>query len=159
MHNVFLSLGSNLGDKKQNMDKAILLLKDCSHIHVKKVSSYYETEPVGYTQQDWFLNSVVQIATTLEPYPLLEYCHYIEQQLKRERKIHWGPRTIDVDILLFDDLVHSDGALILPHPRMQERAFVLIPLLEISPELDILGVPIEKILEQFKGEKIRKLVE
>lgn len=159
MHEAFLSMGSNMGDKKQNIDKAVSLLDSHKEIKVLKISSYYETEPVGYTDQDWFLNIVVKISTDLDPYALLDYCHNIEQQLKRVRKIHWGPRTIDLDILLYDNVVNIDEVLTIPHPRMKERAFVMIPLHEIAPNIKIDNIPINNIIDEFKGEKIKKLME
>ena len=114
-------------------------------------SSYYETEPVGYEDQDWFLNGVIQIETTLEPKKLLEFCQSIEKQLKRKRIIRWGPRTIDVDILLYEHYNSDEEILTLPHPRMKERAFVMIPLFEIAPDLIINGIPISKIVKGLDG--------
>ncbi|RKD21560.1 2-amino-4-hydroxy-6-hydroxymethyldihydropteridinediphosphokinase [Caminicella sporogenes DSM 14501] len=157
MARVFLSLGSNLGNKKENLDKAIDLLKKHDNINVIKISSYYETEPVGYTNQDYFLNIVIEIETALLPYDLFEYCSKIEQMLKRKRIIRWGPRTIDIDILLYDDLISNDEKLTIPHPRMTERAFVLVPLYEIAPDIKISGQHISLILKSLKKEGIRKI--
>ena len=158
MHEAYLSLGSNMGDKKQNIDKAVTILDLHKEIDVVTVSSYYETEPVGYIDQDWFLNVVVNISTDLNPYDLLDYCHYIEQSLKRERVIHWGPRTIDLDILLYDKMVNHDDLLTIPHPRMKERAFVMIPLQEIAPDINIGNMSIKDIIDSLEGEKIKKLI-
>lgn len=153
----YLSLGSNLGDKKANIDQAVELLRNHEHINVTKVSSYYETEPVGYTEQDWFLNIAVELETSLAPYSLLKYCNFIEKVLKRERVIKWGPRIIDVDILLYGDFRSEDELLTIPHPRMMERAFVMVPLYEIAPELEINKRNIKEIVESLTGEEVRKV--
>lgn len=157
MAKAYLSLGSNLGDKKENLDKAVELLKKHNNIQVIKVSSYYETQPVGYTDQDLFLNIAVEIETSLSPYELLEYCSEIEQILKRRRIIRWGPRTIDVDILLYDNFISNDERLTIPHPRMTERAFVIVPLYEIAKDIRIKGQDINSILKKLKKEGIRKI--
>lgn len=157
MAKVYLGLGSNMGNTRENIDNAIKILGQHDRIKIVKKSSYYETEPVGYKDQEWFLNRVVQIDTTLSPYDLLLYCHFIENQLKRKRIIRWGPRTIDVDILLYEDFISDDEKLTIPHPRMLERAFVMIPLYEIAPCQEINGQKIKEIMENFKGEEIRKL--
>lgn len=109
------------------------MLGNAKDIRVTAVSSYINTAPVGYTEQPDFLNAVVEVITTLTAHDLLEVCGDIEKKLKRERFIHWGPRTIDLDILLFGDLILEDETLIIPHPRMLEREFVLKPLNEIAP--------------------------
>lgn len=131
MSTAFLSLGSNLGDRLGNLKKALSLLSSHPSITVKRVSSVYETDPVGYINQDDYLNLVCQIETDLSPIALLLYSQTIEQILFRERTIRFGPRTIDVDILTFDELFMQTDELTLPHPRMRERAFVQIPLHEI----------------------------
>jgi 2-amino-4-hydroxy-6-hydroxymethyldihydropteridine diphosphokinase len=106
-----------------------------SGIEVLKVSSTYETEPVGYTEQPDFKNAVVMVSTTLQPRELLEVVLGIEQKMGRVRTIRWGPRVIDIDILLYDDKEIDEEGLQIPHPRMMERRFVLEPLAEIAPEL------------------------
>jgi 2-amino-4-hydroxy-6-hydroxymethyldihydropteridine diphosphokinase len=131
----FLGLGTNLGDKKENLVKAISLLKKREDISIIKESSRYITTPVGFVDQPDFLNAVIMIKTELTPYELLEICQTVEQKLKRERLIRWGPRTIDIDILLFDEIVMETDELWIPHPRMHERKFVLEPLAEIAPEV------------------------
>lgn len=157
MSKAYLGLGSNVGDKKANLEKAIQLLEDNKSVIVIKKSSYYETEPVGYKEQDWFLNMVVEIETSFEPEDLLEYCQWIEKELKRKRIVRWGPRTIDVDILVYEDYESNDEMLTIPHPRICERAFVMIPLHEIAPALKIKGKSIEELLKNFKGEEIKKI--
>lgn len=134
---VFLSLGSNIGDRFDYLRQAVKLLDDHSEICVEAVSSWYETEPVGYTDQPGFINIAVKITTTLEPHPLLDICQAVEKELNRIRLIHWGPRTIDIDILLYNEQKIISDRLIIPHERMYERSFVLIPLMEIHPEAHI----------------------
>lgn len=157
MSKAYLGLGSNIGDTKENIDNAIDMLRNHEKVEVTKISSYYETEPVGYEDQDWFLNVVLEIDTTLKPYELLELCNLIEEKLKRKRIIRWGPRTIDVDILLYEGFESNDEKLTLPHPRMTERAFVIIPLNEITSEIKINDRSISEILKSLDGEEIRKI--
>lgn len=133
MTDVFLGLGSNVGDRENQLKEAIRLLDEQSGIKVVKVSSFYETEPVGYVDQPDFLNLCVEIQTELSPKAVLERGLAIEQQLHRVRKARWGPRTLDIDILLYGDQIIEEQDLTIPHPRMTERAFVLIPLQEIAP--------------------------
>lgn len=128
---VYLSLGSNIGDREKHLIDAIKLLKEDKHITLEKKSSIYETDPVGYEDQQPFLNMVVKISTTLQPMELLNKIQHIEKVGGRKRDIRWGPRTIDVDILLFNDEKIKTERLVVPHPRMFERRFVLVPLLEI----------------------------
>ena len=132
MVQAYLGLGSNIGDRKQQLLKAIDLIGNIKGIKVTKQSSIYETAPIGYTDQPNFLNLCLEIETELSPQQLLKHCLDIEQQLHRVREIRWGPRTLDIDILLYsDDIIETDN-LSVPHPRMQERAFVLIPLNDIA---------------------------
>ena len=144
----YIALGSNIGDREKNLNSAIEMLKQKDGVEVTAVSSYINTAPVGYTDQPDFLNAVVEATTTLSPQELLLVCSDIEKDLKRERIIHWGPRTIDLDVLLYDDLVLNDPNLIIPHPRMHEREFVLKPLKEIAPKAfhPVLGKTIEDII-------------
>ncbi len=130
MAKVFLSLGSNQGDRSANLAEAIRLLR--TEVTVAAVSPVYETEPVGYLDQPWFLNLVCEIVTDKTPRQMLTLAGKVEQALGRVREIRYGPRTVDVDILLYDDLVLDEPDLQIPHPRMIERAFVLIPLAEIA---------------------------
>ncbi|MFC3210826.1 MULTISPECIES: 2-amino-4-hydroxy-6-hydroxymethyldihydropteridine diphosphokinase [Planomicrobium] len=138
MNKSYLSLGSNMGDRVGMLRQAVRLLKEHPAINVMKISSLYETAPVGFTEQDAFLNMVVQLQTDLNAYELLEICQDIEQTLDRKREIRWGPRTIDLDILLYNQDEFETENLVIPHPRMHERAFVLVPLLELDPELDFI---------------------
>lgn len=157
MKKSYLGIGGNIGDTKSNIEETIMLLDKNPKIEVIKVSSLYETEPVGYTNQDWFLNIVTEIETSLNPMELLKVCQDIENELKRVRTIRWGPRTIDVDILLYEDYKSDNEVLTIPHPRMTTRAFAMIPLYEINQDLVINGRNIEDIVENLKGEKIRKI--
>lgn len=132
-HRVFLGIGSNLGDKKKYLETAVDELGKDSSILIKNVSKFIETEPYGPVEQPMFLNGVMEIETFLEPDELLEIIHDIEAEAGRERIIHWGPRTLDIDILLFDDYVINTETLTIPHPEMHKRDFVLRPMAEIAP--------------------------
>ncbi|MCR5543219.1 MAG: 2-amino-4-hydroxy-6-hydroxymethyldihydropteridine diphosphokinase [Eubacterium sp.] len=132
-HKVYLGLGSNLGDKKKYLDMAVEELGRDQSISIRKVSKYIVTEPYGPVEQPDFLNGVAEIETTLEPDELLDLIHDIEEEAGRERIIHWGPRTLDIDILLFDDQIINTETLTIPHPEMHKREFVLKPLTEIAP--------------------------
>ena len=132
-HRAWLGLGSNLGDKKAYLDQAVAALDALPGCRVEKVSSYLVTKPYGGVEQDDFLNACLILKTLLPPEELLDRLHGIEQAAHRERLIHWGPRTLDLDILLYDDLVLETEDLILPHVEMHLRDFVLKPLREIAP--------------------------
>ncbi|ARD49706.1 2-amino-4-hydroxy-6-hydroxymethyldihydropteridine diphosphokinase [Sporosarcina sp. P33] len=128
-------MGSNIGNRLEHLQQAVRLLQSHPSIHVMRVSSVYETEPVGLTEQAKFLNVAVKLETSLEAKELLGACQSIENKLGRMRKIRWGPRTADLDILLYNtDHIQLED-LIVPHLRMSERAFVLVPLVEIEPEV------------------------
>ncbi|MBR6484732.1 MAG: 2-amino-4-hydroxy-6-hydroxymethyldihydropteridine diphosphokinase [Clostridiales bacterium] len=131
-HQAVLSLGSNMGDRMGNLRSAVRALSEDEDIGDVEVSGVYETEPVGYDDQPYFLNICVKLSTSLDPYELLRKCNLIEQDLKRVRKIKNGPRTIDLDILTYDDLVSDDPKLTIPHPRMYKRAFVLYPYRDLT---------------------------
>lgn len=127
-----LSIGSNMGDREDNLRRAVLRLSENGAISDIRVSSIYETEPVGYENQSYFYNICVSFLTDLEPLSVLDYIQGIEQELLRVRNIKNGPRTIDLDILLYGEQTINEERLIVPHPRMYERAFVLVPLTEIG---------------------------
>ncbi len=129
----YLSIGSNLGDKKSYLDFAVNSLKEDKNIKVNKVSSYITTEPYGYTEQDEFLNGCIEIETIYSPHSLLKVVNKIEADADRKREIHWGPRTLDVDIVLYEDKIINDEKLNIPHIDMENRLFVLEPLTEIAP--------------------------
>ncbi|EHJ08355.1 2-amino-4-hydroxy-6-hydroxymethyldihydropteridine diphosphokinase [Staphylococcus simiae] len=135
MITAYLGLGSNVGDRESQLQQAIDILNHFSGIDVIKCSPIYETAPVGYIDQPNFLNLCLEIVTTLSVEDLLEHCLDTEKQLHRVRNERWGPRTLDVDILLYGDSIIEKDNLIVPHPRMNERAFVLIPLNDIAPNI------------------------
>jgi 2-amino-4-hydroxy-6-hydroxymethyldihydropteridine diphosphokinase len=125
---IFLGIGSNLGDRLQN-------LNDCmDEFSIIQKSSIYETEPVGFLDQPWFLNAVIQIDSILRPRELLEQCQSVETRLKRKREIPKGPRSIDIDILFYGEQILQEQDLIIPHPEIQNRGFVLVPLNEIASD-------------------------
>lgn len=134
-HRAYLGLGSNLGDKEAYLNQAVKALDETHGCQVEKVSSYLVTEPYGGVEQDDFLNACLCLKTYLSPEELLRRLHEIEQDAHRERIIRWGPRTLDLDILLYDDLILETEDLILPHMDMENREFVLKPLSEIAPNL------------------------
>lgn len=132
---VFLGLGSNVGDRQATIRGALARLQGSGQIRIIHQSSVYETAPVGKTDQPWFVNLVAEIDTDLTPDALLDLVQRIEADLGRTRDIRWGPRTIDIDILLYGNRVIDTPRLIVPHPQMTRRRFVLEPLLEIAPDL------------------------
>ncbi|MDF2840421.1 MAG: folK [Clostridia bacterium] len=156
MPKAYLGLGGNIGKVKDNIEEALRLLQSHGNLQVLNISSFYETAPVGYADQDWFLNIAAEIQTELSPDALLTLCNEVEQQLKRERLIRWGPRTIDIDILLYEEYESNTDRLTIPHPRIAERAFVVIPLLEIAPDLMVKGQRIQDIADKLNHQEIRK---
>ncbi len=146
----YLGLGSNMGNRRENLDKALEFLSQ--RIEVKQVSSTYDTEPVGNTEQPRFLNLVCQIRTRLAPMELLTLAKGIETKLGRKLGGSNAPRPIDIDILFYGDQIVESPELVIPHPRLEGRAFVLIPLTEIAPELvhPVNGKTIKELLEGLK---------
>ena len=147
-HKAYISIGSNIGDKEENIKASIKKIEEIKEAKVTKVSSIIETEPWGYENQDVFNNAAIEVETFLEPKELMSNLLNIEKEMKRERIIKWGPRIIDLDIVLFDDYVTSDDYVTIPHPRMEEREFVLKPLCEIAPNL----------IHPLKSERIFRLL-
>ena len=153
----FLGLGGNLGDPAAAMASALRALDSAPGTRVAAVSSLYRTPPWGKTDQPDFLNAVAEVATVLQPSALLQLCLDTERELKRERRERWGPRLIDIDVLLYGaETVQVDG-LEIPHPRMLDRAFVLLPLSEIAPGLGLGGRRVEDWLETVGVEGIERL--
>lgn len=132
----YLSLGSNLGDRLKLLEKAVSFLSLAENIEIIRSSALYETEPWGLKKQNWFLNMVVEIKTSLSPQDLLVKCHSIESMLGREREneVRWGERFLDIDIVFYDKQVLVSDLLTIPHKFMHKRAFVLVPLLELVPD-------------------------
>jgi 2-amino-4-hydroxy-6-hydroxymethyldihydropteridine diphosphokinase len=159
MIEAFLGLGSNIGDKAGHLKSAVSLLSQVDGINVSAVSSIYRTEPIGLVDQDAFFNAVVRIETTLEPLALLDQCLEIERSRGRLRLERWGPRTLDIDLLLFGDRQLEEEALTLPHPFAAERAFVLAPLMELWPDAQIGGRQVRDILEEIGLSGIERLIE
>lgn len=154
-HIVYLVLGSNMGNRLSNLKAAVLNLTP--QMTVKQKSSVYETPPWGFTEQDAFLNQVVKVTTYLEPEALLRHLKRMETALGRVPNFQNGPRVIDIDILFFDKMIINTPPLVVPHPRLHERAFVLVPLAEIEPDFvhPILQRPINKILEDVDRSEIK----
>jgi 2-amino-4-hydroxy-6-hydroxymethyldihydropteridine diphosphokinase len=144
----YLSLGSNLGDRAANIRECISRLKGCGK--VAGISSLYETEPMELLEQPWFVNCAVELETSLSPHELLACIQTIEADLGRNRVVDKGPRTIDVDILLYDELIVDEPALQIPHPAMNQRRFVLGPLSEIAPQ--VLHPRLDKSVAQMLAE-------
>ncbi len=135
MHSAWIALGSNLGDRLGYIKKALALIAELPDTEVKDVSSIYDTAPVGKADQPHFLNAAAELSTKLEALELLHALLTIEDRCGRMRRDQWGPRTVDLDLLLFDDVQIKTDVLTVPHPRMTERPFVMVPLAEIAPEL------------------------
>lgn len=153
-HNIFLALGSNLGDRLANLETAIQGMPP--GIHVLKRSSIYETPPWGFEDQPAFLNMVLQAETQLSPWKLLKFLKTLESDMGRQPTFRNGPRLIDMDILFYDQLVSEQSGLVIPHPRLTERAFVLVPLAEIAPYLmhPLLLVTIQELLAGVDSQEI-----
>lgn len=137
----FLGLGSNIEDRLAHLRDAVRMLRDDEGIRVVRSSRVWETDPVGGPPQGDFLNAVIEVEAPSDPRALLASAHRVEAALGRERAIRWGPRTIDIDVLLIGDRTIDDPDLIVPHPRLTERAFVLLPLLELESDLALPGRP------------------
>lgn len=150
-HSAYLGIGSNMGDRKANLEEAIRMLMEDEECRVAEVSSFIMTKPVGYTEQEDFLNGVLHLKTLKTPVELLKLIGYIEKALKRERSIHWGPRTIDLDILFYDDEVIETKELIIPHRELANRDFVLTPLSQIAPWLKhpVLGMTVLQLKDKL----------
>ena len=134
MNTAYLSLGSNLGNRFEMLQDAVRMLQEKPDLKVNQISSVYETDPIGYTEQATFLNIVVEIQSYLSAEKILLICLETEQTLGRIREFRWGPRCIDLDILLYNDENIESEKLTVPHPRMHERGFVLVPLIELVPQ-------------------------
>lgn len=157
----YLGLGSNVGCREEQLARAMGLLAASPGIELLRSSALYETEPVGIEEQRWFINAVVEVRTTLSPLELLRTCKGIERRLGRRERGRWGPREIDIDLLLYNGLVLEDHehGLILPHPELHRRRFVLVPLVELAPELvhPLMKRPLSQLLAELRdGKKVLK---
>lgn len=153
-HTVFIALGSNLGDRLSNLREAIAALPPL--VQPEMCSPVYETPPWGYTDQPRFLNQVIRAQTDLEPLALLDHLKKVEGRIGRKQTFRYGPRVIDLDILFYDDLVLEASGLDIPHPRLPGRAFVLLPLAQIDPELrhPLLGLTVRELLGEVDSQDI-----
>lgn len=156
MAEAFISIGSNLDDKRDNCSRALDALAVQNEITLLIASSLYDTEPYGDIEQDWFVNSVAKVETELNPFDLLQLLKTIESEFGRARNIKGGPRTLDLDMLFYDNLVLSQDWLTIPHPLSHERAFVLIPLMEIASHFihPVLKVSAMELLNDLNDRKI-----
>jgi 2-amino-4-hydroxy-6-hydroxymethyldihydropteridine diphosphokinase len=152
---IYLSLGSNVGDREAHLRAA--LDRFPPHIRVLRASPLYETAPVEFTAQPWFLNQVIEAETALSPAELLSHTAGIERDLGRTREIPKGPRTLDIDILLYNDAVVHTATLEIPHPRMTERRFVLVPLADLAPDLrhPITALTVREMIEAAPPQTVR----
>ena len=147
---MYLGLGSNMGDREHYLVRAKELLQE--NIVITKQAQVYETKPEGNVQQPLFLNTVIECTTEVVPERLLFFCQYVEFRLGRTRTVPQGPRTIDIDVLLYKDVVVNESYLVIPHPRLHERTFVLQPLCDIAPGLvhPVLGKTMQQLYEEHK---------
>jgi len=152
----YLSLGSNIGDREENLRRAVVLL-ECGDLRIARRSSVYETEPQDVRNQPWFLNAVVEVETTLFPLQLLHWILKIEKQMGRRRTTPKGPRSIDIDILLYGNFVISSPTLTVPHPGLATRRFVLEPMAEMAPELrhPVLRKTMRELMQATAGQVVR----
>ena len=159
MTTAYLSLGSNVGNRLATLQSAVADLEDAG-LHISAVSSVYETDPVGGPAQDKFFNIVAQAQTWMSATEVFELCHAVEDAHGRTRTEHWGPRTLDIDLLVFDDLELESDTLTIPHPRAHERGFVLVPWFDIDPECEIPGHgTVGRLAQQVGRQGVRKVAD
>lgn len=159
MNKAYIALGSNIEPRKVYLDEAMRMLAE-EKVEIKLVSSIYETEPVGYADQGSFLNMVIEVQSFCEAIELLDICQAIELDLGRKRTIKNGPRTVDLDILFFNKIERESNRLVLPHPRLHERAFVLVPLVEIAANVKMPGTDttIEELASNLSVADLKEVV-
>lgn len=152
LHTAYISVGSNLGDKLENCRRGVEALVSGGEVRITGQSRNYTTEPVDFTEQDWFINSVIRVETRLEPFELLDRLQAIQREAGRSAEtVRFGPRVLDLDLLLYDRLILDDPQLSLPHPRMHRRRFVLKPLCDIGPDVihPVLGKAVRVLLAEL----------
>ena len=156
MYRVFLGLGSNVGNREEYLNRAAVAISRLPETRVVWFSSVYETEPYGNAEQSKFLNAAAEIETALYPPQLLAALKQIETETGRKSSEHWGPREIDIDILLYDALVFSDASVTVPHADLEHRRFVLVPLREIAPDLvhPVTGLTVEEMAAACTGGRV-----
>jgi 2-amino-4-hydroxy-6-hydroxymethyldihydropteridine diphosphokinase len=159
MAQAFVALGGNMGNVRSTFDRGIAMLCDGAAVILMARSSDYRTPPWGVTDQAPFINAVIEVTTVLQPHDLMSRMQDCERAFGRDRarERHWGPRTLDMDLLTYDNIIHEDAALTLPHPRIFERGFVLVPLAEIAPDAIIAGVAVRDALARVDTAGIERL--
>ena len=159
MAEALIALGGNVGDVRATFDRAVAALCEGPKVRLLARSADYRTPPWGVTDQPAFINACIRVATELSPHALLRRAQAVERDFGRDRarEQHWGPRAIDIDLLAYDDIVLAEPELTLPHPRLFERAFVLVPLAEIAPDRVIAGTKVAEALGRVDGRGIEKL--
>ena len=160
MAHAYIGFGSNIDDRLNYITQALQLLLTADNVSLIKVSSLYETEPVGYEEQGWFLNGVVAIETGLSVHELLPLLKKVERDVGRQHRARWRPREVDLDLLIYDQCSINTPNLTVPHPEMHQRSFVLVPFAEIAPTMlhPILGQNIRTLLSNLNDEKTVKLI-
>ena len=159
MAHAYIGFGSNIDDRLHYITQGLRLLLEADHVSLIQVSSFYETEPVGYEEQDWFLNSVVAVETDLPVHELLALLKEIERHVGRQHRMRWRPREVDLDLLIYDQCCINTPDLTVPHPEMHRRSFVLVPFAEIAPDVlhPIFQQNIRTLLSNLNDEKTVKL--